>query len=368
MVRCNCRGKLVQLAAADMHGTINRTLIIRFSSVGDIVLSSLLLRVLRRRFPHCQIDYLVKAEFGDLVRHNPYVSRVIQFPTGGTFAELTQLRKRIKSTDYDLIVDIHDSLRSRYLCFGAKQFVRINKRKITRFLLVKTKLNLYSRYDNAPSVADRYLETIKKFGIVNDGKGLEIHIPEHTEERILKFLIEAGVSTEKLLIGICPSAKHQNKTWLKDRFAETAVALASENDGSIVLLGSKEEEARCNEIEQLIHKAAPETLVVNVAGKISLNDTAAIMDRCIIIVTNDSGLMHIAAARKRKVVAIFGPTVREFGFFPYGTESSVVENTGLSCRPCTHIGLPTCPKGHFKCMNDIPTSHVIESARRLLRS
>jgi len=354
------------MAAAAMRSTINRTLIIRFSSVGDIVLSSLLLRVLHRRFPRCQIDYLVKAEFADLVCHNPYVSHVIEFPTGGTFADLTQFRKRIRSVHYDLVIDIHDSLRSRYLCFGAKPLVRINKRKIARFLLVKTKLNLYSLYGNTISVADRYVETVKKFGVANDGEGLEIHFPKQAEERVLGFLVEAGVSAEKPLIGICPSAKHQNKIWLKERFAETAVTLARENHASIVLLGSKDEESRCIEIEQLIHKAAPKTLVVSCAGRVSLTETAAIMDRCIIIVTNDSGLMHIAAARKRKVVAIFGPTVREFGFFPYGSKNAVVENTALSCRPCTHIGLPVCPKGHFKCMTDIPTSQVTESARRLL--
>ena len=106
---------------------------------------------------------------------------------------------------------------------------------------------------------------------------------------------------------------------------------------------------------------------MNLAGKLNLCETAAMMDKCSVVVTNDSGLMHIAAARKRNVVAIFGPTVKEFGFFPIGTRSVVVENTELDCRPCTHIGLPSCPKGHFKCMNEISTEQVVTSANALLQ-
>ena len=92
------------------------------------------------------------------------------------------------------------------------------------------------------------------------------------------------------------------------------------------------------------------------------------MDECSIVITNHSGLMHVAAARKRNVVALFGPTVKELGFFPFGTNSTVVENTTLDCRPCTYIGLAACPKGHFKCMNDISSEQVITAATTLLQA
>jgi heptosyltransferase-2 len=134
----------------------------------------------------------------------------------------------------------------------------------------------------------------------------------------------------------------------------------------ILIFGSHGEEDRCSQIEGLITAASPGTVTVNLAGKLPFPETAAMMDRCAVVVTNDSGLMHIAASRKRNIVAIFGSTTEELGFFPYGTHHIVVEDSGLPCRPCTHIGRAACPKGHFKCMNDIPTSRVIEAARELL--
>lgn len=352
-----------------MSDSFNKTLIIRFSSVGDIVLSSLLVRTFRSHFPDCQLDFCVKEEFADLVRFNPNISNVIEFPKNGSFDDVQRLRKRIKKNNYDLIIDIHDSLRSRYLCFGAKDVVRINKRKFARFLLVKFKLNLYDTFGGAPSVALRYLEPVREFGIEDDGKGLEFFFAGDAAANVRELVRGSGFRVQEKFIGICPSAKHNNKTWLKERFAVAASTLSRTLNQPIVLLGFGDNEVkRCNEIENHIHNLKLEPKTLNLSGKISLTETAAMMDYCSILITNDSGLMHIAAARKRKVVAIFGPTVKEFGFFPFGTESIVVENNALDCRPCTHIGLAECPKGHFKCMNDISAAEVIASANTLLQA
>lgn len=352
-----------------MVDTIHRTLIIRFSSVGDIILSSLLLRTLHTRFPGSRIDYLVKTEYADLVEGNPHVTEVIAFPSHGGFQELKRLRRRIRETSYDLVVDIHDSLRSRYLCFGIPNVVRIHKRKLARFLLVKTKWNVYDCFGGSPGVAERYLETVHTYGVTNDGKGLEIFRPEAASAKAGKTLLEANIKSSTVIIGVCPSARHRNKMWLKERFAETVAVLARDYGAAILLFGSGgDEEIRCGEVKALIEQRTPEANVLNLAGTLSLTETAELLDRCSIILSNDSGLMHLAAACKRKVVAIFGPTVRELGFFPYGTTSTVIEVEDLSCRPCTHIGLPDCPKGHFKCMNDIHSTQVIAAARLLLES
>jgi heptosyltransferase-2 len=349
-----------------MRESLHKTLIIRFSSVGDIVLSSVLLRVLQQRFPHVQIDYVVKSEFAELVRYNPHVTNVLEFPRNGTFADLSVMRRRILATHYDLIVDIHDSLRSRYLCFGASNVVRINKRKLARFLLVTFKWNVYRYWGGSPGIAERYLEPVKNFGISNDGNGLDLFVPTEAVEAARAALIASGITPEQPLIGLCPSAKHNTKIWMKEHYAETGGILARRYNATVALFGSRDEEQRCNEIEGIIRAQNPATSVVNLAGRLGLLETAAAMDRCAIIITNDSGLMHLAAARKRKVVAVFGSTVREFGFFPYGTEDKVVENTSLECRPCSNIGLPECPKGHFKCMKEISVDRVIEAARALL--
>lgn len=334
------------------------------SSIGDIVLSSLLVRAMRKRFPQSRIDFLVKEEYADLVRNNPHLSGVIEFPKGGTFADLKRLRIEIQSGEYDLIIDIHDSVRSRYLCFGAKNVVRINKRKFARFLLIHFKWDVYKHSGGAPSVAERYLETVERFGVENDGKGLELFPDAKDVQRADEILRAAGISKNAGITGLCPSAKHGNKMWMKEGFAAAGGELSG-GSGTVLLFGSESEAARCEEIRQSILKDKHDTPVINLAGKVSLLETAALMDHCSIIVTNDSGLMHIACARKRPVVAIFGPTTRELGFFPYGIHSTVVENTGLPCRPCTHIGLPDCPKGHFKCMRDILPSQVVGAAQTL---
>jgi lipopolysaccharide heptosyltransferase II len=274
------------------------------------------------------------------------------------------MRRDILRERYDLVLDIHDSLRSRLLCLGHHRVERIQKRKFRRFVLVTTKWNLYP--DPPVGVAERYLETVRSLGVTNDGQGLDIHVPAHAQERAREVLRGAGVEEGERLIGICPAAKHANKMWFKDRFAEVASTLARERNATVVLFGSAEERPRCEEISAMIGQQAPGVRVANLAGRLSLLETAAAMDRCLVVVCNDSGLMHIAAARKRAVVAVFGPTVREFGFFPYSTSHAVVEYDGLSCRPCTHIGLSRCPKGHFKCMAGIPGDRVVAAARQLL--
>lgn len=349
-----------------MADTIHKTLIIRFSSVGDIILSSLLVRVLRKRFPNARIDYLVKTEYADLVRHNPHLTNVIEFAAHGGFKELRQCKRSVAKTGYDLIIDIHDSIRSRYLSLGTAPFVRINKRKLARLCMVKMKLNLYSILGGSPNVAERYLETVQRFDIENDGGGLETFIPTDAVAKAKGILLKAGIDGSKTVVGICPSAKHENKMWLPDRFAEVGIAFAV-NQTPILLFGNGEEERkRCETVRSMIEEKAPSAIVLDLSNTLSLLETAATMDYCSVVITNDSGLMHLAASRKRDVVAVFGPTVKELGFFPYGTANAVIQNEGLSCRPCTHVGLPECPKKHFKCMNEIPASRVIEAAHYLL--
>jgi heptosyltransferase-2 len=343
---------------------ITKALIIRLSSVGDVILASLLVRAFRRRFPACRLDFVVKDACSELVRFNPHITNVLTFPDRGSRAELLQLRTMICETGYDLIVDIHDSIRSRVVTFGHPKTVRMNKRKIARFLLVRTGFNLYPFLGGSPAVSDRYLETVRPFGVTDDGQGLEVHIPQDVMTRAGSFLGGANGP----FIGVAPGSIHGNKMWLPERFALTALTLANENHAGVILFGGGRERERCDAIEGLIHEQQPGLPVFNTAAKTALLEAAALMDRCILVITNDSGLMHLAAARKRPVIALFGPTVSEFGFFPTGTNSRVVEHPSLTCRPCTHIGLEECPKGHFRCMKEIETDTVLAAARELVES
>jgi lipopolysaccharide heptosyltransferase II len=350
------------MGTADMQDVLHKTLVIRLSSVGDVVLTSPLLRSLRGRFPACQIDFLVKSDYADLVRHNPHVARVIEFPGNGSPVDLYRLRREILSSGYDLIIDVHDSLRSRFLCAGATRVVRINKRKIARALLVRFKKDEYAHWGGAPAVIDRYIEPLYPYGVTNDGKGLELFVPAGIVTTVASILAGEGVYPEDRCIGVCPSARHANKVWPAERYAAAAGELAARHSAPVLLFGSAEEREKCEEIAKAIHLAHPGVRVANLAGWTSLLETAAAMDRCAVVLTNDTGLMHIASARGAAVVAVFGPTVRQFGFFPDAAHSTVLEAEGLACRPCTHIGLPDCPKGHFLCMREITTEEMVAAA------
>jgi heptosyltransferase-2 len=347
-----------------MQGTLRKTLIIRFSSVGDIVLSTPLIRALRRRFPQSQIDFLARSEYVELLRDNPNLTTVLEFPAGGSLDDIHRLRTGIADAGYDLILDIHGSLRSRILCRGLKNVVRVRKRVFPRFLLVHMKVDLYRFFGGAPGIADRYLETAGQLAD-DDGEGPEL-FPSAAAFARTKELLGGLSDGSGITIGICPSARHATKIWPAERFAGVAATLGKSRAATIILFGSSAEDRRCREIMEAIHTLDPGVPVLDLSGRLSLIETAAAMDRCEVVVTNDSGLMHIAAARKRKIVALFGSTVRQFGFYPPPARSIILEQHGLKCRPCTHIGRASCPLGHFRCMVDIAPARAVDAVNALL--
>lgn len=347
-----------------MLPAVNKTLIIRLSSIGDIILASPLVRILRKKFPAAVIDFLLKSEYAELMRHNPHLSNIIEFDPQAGFKHLRALRRWIRQKRYDLIIDIHGNLRSNFLRRGNSRSVVVKKQRIARFLLINFKWNVYR---STLPVAVRYLETLDSYGIQDDGEGLEIFVPQEISDRVCQQLQKAGLDPVRPTVGMCPTARHPTKMWLPDRFAELALLLLREENANVLLFGGKDDRARCGQIEeQVLEKAEGRGALLNLAGTFSIIETAAVMDLCDVVVTNDSGLLHLAAARKRRVVAIFGPTVKEFGFFPFGTQSTVVERKGLYCRPCSHIGGAKCPESHFRCMKDISVEEVLSEVKSLL--
>ena len=341
-----------------------KTLVIRFSSIGDIVLSTPLLRVLRARFPDGQIDYVTRAEYAELVKSNQNLNHTYEFDASEGFDGLRILKKRIKEERYDLIVDIHDSLRSKYLrSLHGPQVTIVNKRVLQRAMLVNFKKNIYKE---VIPVVDRYIEAVRDLGITNDGRGLELHIPDDTLFRVSGKVASLKLNQFEKVIGLCPGARHFTKRWPPERFARVGAACAQKADSKILLFGGKEDETICNQICWDINNQSGPERATSVCGQLGLLETAAAMEYCDIVITNDTGLMHIAAAMHRKIIAIFGSTVKEFGFFPYHPEAVVVEQKGLNCRPCSHIGRSECPEKHFKCMLDIQPDEVYSHAKALL--
>ncbi len=343
---------------------MDKILVIRLSSFGDIVLTSPLLRLLRIRYPLAQIDVLVKSVYADLVRFNPNLTNVLEMRRGD-WAELQMLVNQIQSERYDLLVDLHNSLRSRYIrvLAKAKRRVVIDKRVLARFALVKFKLNWYG---SVVPVADRYLETCAPFGIQDDGKGLEMFIPDQTIETMATTMSKYRLTRFRNVIGFAPAAKHGTKRWLPERFSGLGTQLVNEHQAKILVFGGKEDVTYCNDIAQMINMQVGAQAAESVAGEFSIIETAAALDYCTLVVSNDTGIMHLAQARGRNLVAIFGSTVKEFGFFPTSPNSRVIERSDVPCRPCSHIGRAGCPKGHFACMSAITVDEVMTSVRELI--
>ncbi len=344
--------------------TINKTLVIRFSSVGDIVLSSPLLRVLRAKFPKGQIDYVARKEYADLVKSNQNLNYTYEFDAAQGFQGLRALKKKIKSEGYDLVLDIHDSLRSKYLrsIRGPKHVKVVDKRILQRSMLVKFKKNIYKEIVSA---ADRYVEPLKELGIVSDGKGLELHIPDEILFTVSGKMAKLRLNGFEKVIGLCPGSRHFTKRWPTDRYAELGVRCARDFDAKVLIFGGPDEMELCSTLSDEINHKGGTDRATHFCGQLSLLETAAAMQYCDVIVTNDTGLMHIATAMHRKVVAIFGSTVMEFGFFPYDKQAKVLEQVGLYCRPCSHIGRSDCPEKHFRCMTETRADEVYETVRAI---
>ncbi|HLF20541.1 MAG TPA: lipopolysaccharide heptosyltransferase II [Bacteroidota bacterium] len=341
-----------------------KTLVVRFSSVGDIILSTPLLRVLRQRFPDGQIDYVTKKEYAELVRSNHNLNVTYEFDASKGFQGLRQLRQRIRSEKYNLIVDIHNNLRSSYLrSFTGAEVVIVNKRQFDRYLLVKLRKNIYRE---VVPVSDRYIECVRKYGVKNDGRGLELHIPDDVLFGVSSKIARLALSRFEKVIGLCPSSRHFTKRWPEDRFTEVGVRFARNHQSKVLIFGGPDDVERCSRIAGQINAEAGPERATDFSGQLTLLETAAAMQFCDVIVTNDSGLMHIADAMNKKLVGIFGSTVKEFGFFPQGPHSIVIERNGLYCRPCSAIGRSSCPESHFRCMKEISTEDVFQQTKKLM--
>ena len=335
----------------------SKTLIIRFSSIGDVVLTTPLLRVLRSRFPKSQIDFVTRKEYAELIRTNPNLNLTYEFNTSTGFAGLRKLKERLKNERYDLVVDLHNNLRSRYLrsMLEVGEIVVVDKRVPERTLLVKLKKN---KYDRIVPVADRYIETLKGQGIHPDGRGAELHLPDEVLFGTASRIAKLRLNRFEHVIGLCPFARHMTKEWPAERFAEIGLRFVKETDGAVMVFGGSQDIVRSAAVSAPIKAKTQEDRVIDFTGQLTLAETAASMQYCDVVVTNDSGLMHIAAAMQKRSVAVFGSTVEEFGFFPPKMTSLVVEQKGLRCRPCSHIGRNVCPEEHFRCMLDTDVETV----------
>ena len=330
---------------------MNKTkiLILRFSSIGDIILTTPVPRVLKTQLDNAEIHFCTKKNFEFLIKDNPYIDKCMLLEGG-----IQQLITKLKKEKYDYIIDLHNNLRTRIIklaLFNVKSY-SFDKLNYQKWLLVNFKIN------KMPSkhIVERYIETIKPLGVKMDSLGLDYFIPEKDkfqaewlpsefENGFISFVIGTSKETKRLPI-------------------DKMIQLCDKINKPIVLLGGKEDEAigdtltgffmknRNKDQELNLSKLGKKTIIFNACGKFNFNQSSAILKKSTHVFSHDTGLMHVAAAFKKEVFSIWGNTVPELGMYPYRTKFSIFEVKNLECRPCSKIGYSKCPKGHFKCMNN----------------
>lgn len=330
-------------------------LVIRISSLGDIILTTPLVRNLKKNFPDSNITFATDGKFAEVYSSNPYISELFRYDKSiGLDKNKMNLKKLMKDRGigrYDLVIDLHNSMRSCHLSIGlGNQIKRVSKHRIQKLALV----HLKKQFANPiPHVVNNYFSTLTKFGLEFDSSGCEFWLPEENSVKVYPpILFESNINSRNK-VALAPGAKHFTKKYPAEYFIKLIKYIKLRYDSEIYLLGSKDDIEICKYIRD---ESKP--YVHNYAGMTNLIDAARKLDECRFLVTNDSGLMHLAASRKIPLIAIFGSTVTGFGFSPYQTKHKIVE-TELNCRPCTHIGRSKCPKKHFKCMKDLDPERVI---------
>jgi len=323
---------------------LSRILIIRLSSLGDILLTTPFIRSIKTQFPYIKIDMLIREEYADVIKLNPYLDNKLLFKKDDKSNSI--LIEQLKTNTYDLVIDLQNNLRSKKVISSLRiKSVKFDKRSFDKFLLVNFKIN---KLREAPPIPIRYAKTFQNIKL--DEQGLDLVTDKSANSALIN---------KNNLIGFCPGARHLTKRWLKEYFIELGNKLV-ENGYEIVLLGGKIDKEICTELAVKISGA------INLSNDDDLLQTAADMKLCKAIVCNDSGLMHTASTVGTKVIAIFGSTVKEFGFTPFNCDHLILENNLLTCRPCSHIGKSNCPKKHFKCMKSIKPEFVFERFKHFL--
>jgi len=313
-----------------------RVLLLRLSSLGDIVLTQPLIQALRTHYPDARIDLVVRKEYADVMRGVSELTNLLELDLSKP-NEMSKLKTRLAATKYTHVLDLHNNYRTKRLrqLRGAK--VRaVYKRSFQRWLLVKFKINALK---DTPDVIGRYFEVAKVLSLTDDGSAPSFRNNAQREPR---------------LVAIAPGSKHWNKRWPTQYFIEVIGKLIIEG-WKVELFGSVEDKPLALEIAENVDSDH----VKSFAGELTIAESMERMARASLAITNDSGLMHVASALGIPTIAIFGPTVREFGFMPRAKTATILENKGLYCRPCTAIGKDSCPDKHFKCMKEITPGQVL---------
>lgn len=324
-------------------------LVIRFSSIGDIVLTSPLVRCLKNQVENTEIHFLVKPAFTEILKGNPHITKI---------HELSRIQNEtvavLKEENFDYILDLQNNVRSINIKRTLKRmYFTVDKLNLKKWLLVNFRINRMPGIH----IVDRYLATVKVFDVLNDNKGLDYFIPENEKIPISRLpnLFHKG------FIVLVMGAKHNTKKLPPEKLIE----IAGELEHPLILIGGKEDEQE----GELLIAALPEKPIFNGCGKWTINESASVIQHSECVITHDTGMMHIAAAFKKRIITIWGNTIPLFGMYAYQANPKSIdfEVNGLRCRPCSKLGKKSCPRKHFRCMADQDTGRIARAANDLFR-
>ncbi|MEO6131174.1 MAG: glycosyltransferase family 9 protein [Saprospiraceae bacterium] len=327
---------------------IRKILIIRFSSIGDIVLTTPVVRALHEQLK-AEVHFLTKPAFASIVEVNPHIKKVITLED-----DFDKMVKSLREEKYDHIIDLHNNIRTRRIKLALKRTAHsFRKLNFEKWLMVNFKINRLPGWH----IVDRYMDTVKFLGAINDQKGLDFFIPGDKNINVFeKFELQPNTYAS-IIIG----ATYYTKCLTTDQIAKLCEIL----NMPVVLLGGKQEAEKA---EEIIQKSKSKN-IRSAAGAFDIFQSASILDQSATIISHDTGLMHIAAALKKPQVVIWGNTIPQFGMYPYYGDKNIswisFEQKGLPCRPCTKLGFEKCPKGHFKCILDHDIYKIAEAGKRL---
>lgn len=322
-------------------------LIIRFSSIGDIVLTTPVIRCLKNQVDGAIVHYVTKKTFLPVLESNPYLDKIHTLDS-----DMNELIAELKKENFDYIIDLHKNLRSSTIKSKLRRVAfTFNKINFEKWLLVNLKINRLPK----KHIVDRMFEILYVFDVKNDRKGLDYFISKNEN---LDFE-ELPVNFKKDYIGWAIGAMHQTKKLPSEKIIKIIRSI----DIPVILMGGPGDKEEAAVIKEEVGDK-----VYNACGKYSINQSAWLVKNAKLILTNDTGLMHIAAAFKKTIFSLWGNTIPELGMYPYfpGEGSKILEVNNLKCRPCSKIGYSNCPKKHFKCMNEQDEKTIIQDIQSFL--
>lgn len=321
-------------------------LLIRFSSIGDIVLTTPVIRCLKKQ-SGATVHFLTKNAYRSILDPNPYVDEVITFDKN-----ILEILPRLRTEKYDAIIDLHHNLRSTLVKLALlRKAYAFDKINLEKWMMVRFK------YNRLPFVhiVDRYMATVQKLGVRNDGEGLDFFLPEEDAVYEKEILSKAtGWTFGRPYFAFAIGAAHATKKIPEQK----VIDICKKVERPVVLLGGPAEN---EEGARIAAEAGPH--VLNACGKMTLQESAFLIKQAEKVITPDTGMMHIAAAFRKEIISIWGNTIPSFGMYPYFPQgmdqSTVIEVKNLPCRPCSKIGFDRCPKGHFRCMMGIQADEIL---------